>query len=65
MMIDDDTLKQLLLINDELDAALQVAERKARHGKFISALDHSWTVTHILIEAGKSKIALMYINSDL
>jgi hypothetical protein len=29
MMIDDDTLKQLLRINDELLAAMQVAERKA------------------------------------
>jgi hypothetical protein len=37
MMIDDDTLKQLLRINDELvlGAAMQVAQRKARHGYFI------------------------------
>jgi hypothetical protein len=36
MMIDDDTLKQLLRIDDETTAAMQVAERKARHGDFIS-----------------------------
>jgi hypothetical protein len=37
MKIDDDTLKQLLRINDELLAAMQVFERKARHGNFIPA----------------------------
>jgi hypothetical protein len=42
MEIDDDTLKQLLRINDEL---MQLC-------KWLNA----WTVTHILIEAGKSKL---------
>jgi hypothetical protein len=35
MMIDDDTLKQLLRINDELLQLCKMAERKARHGNFI------------------------------
>jgi len=36
MMIDDDTLKQLLRINDELMQLCKWAERKTRHGNFIS-----------------------------
>jgi hypothetical protein len=36
MMIDDDTLKQLLRINDELLQLMQVSERKTRHGNFIT-----------------------------
>jgi hypothetical protein len=36
MKIDDDTVKQLLRINDELMAAMQVSERKTRRGNFIS-----------------------------
>jgi hypothetical protein len=36
MMIDDDTLKQLLRINDELlQLCKWLAERKTRHGNFI------------------------------
>jgi len=35
MMIDDDTLKQLLRINDELMQLCKWAERKTRHGNFI------------------------------
>jgi hypothetical protein len=56
MMIDDDTLKQLLRINDELLAAMQVAERKARYGNFISSYTSRGLPTHILIEAGKNKL---------
>jgi hypothetical protein len=36
LSIDDDTLKQLLQINDEFGAAVQVAERKTRYRNFIS-----------------------------
>jgi TIR domain len=36
MMIDDDTLKQLLRINDELLQLCKFLKRKARHGNFIS-----------------------------
>ena len=36
MMIDDDTLKQLLRIDDELMQLCKLSERKARHGNFIS-----------------------------
>ena len=37
MMIDDDTLKQLLRINDELMQLYKMAERKARHGNVVAA----------------------------
>jgi hypothetical protein len=36
MMIDDDTLKQLLRINDELLQLCKWLNEKARHGSFIS-----------------------------
>lgn len=48
MMIDDDTLKQLLRINDEL-LALAVAEGKTRHGNFIPPYISVDDLTHILI----------------
>ena len=43
MMIDDDTLKWLLRIDDELTSALQMAERKTRHRSFVSLDTRSWT----------------------
>jgi hypothetical protein len=56
MMIDDDTLKQLLRINDEL---LQLCKwLNEKHGmetssRLIPLVDD---LTHILIEAGKNKL---------
>ncbi len=55
MMIDDDTLKQLLRINDEL-LQLQVTERKAGHGDFVAAHTYRDELTHILLKAGKNKL---------
>ena len=54
MMIDDDTLKQLLRINDELLQLCKFSERKTEHGNFISPLQLVDDLTHILIEAGKN-----------
>lgn len=56
MIIDDDTLKQLLLINDEL---LQLCKRlnEQRELKISSRLiPLTDNLTHILIEAGKNKL---------
>jgi hypothetical protein len=56
MMIDDDTLKQLLRINDAL---FQVCKRLTDKGdietssRLIPLVDD---LTHILIEAGKNKL---------
>jgi len=56
MMIDDDTLKQLLRINDEL---LQLCQWLNEHrdmetsSRLIPVVDD---LTHILIEAGKNKL---------
>jgi hypothetical protein len=58
MMIDDDTLKQLLRINDELLQPLQVAERKARHGNLFPADTTRDDLTHILIEPGKTTLLM-------
>ena len=55
-MIDDDTLKQLLRIDDETTAAMQVAERKARHGDFISPYTPRGRPDPHSIEAGKNKL---------
>jgi hypothetical protein len=53
MMIDDDTLKQLLRINDEL---LQLCKwlNEKRDMETSSRLVNE--LTHILIEAGKNKL---------
>ena len=56
MIIDDDTLKQLLLINNEL---LQLCKRlnEQRELKISSRLiPLTDKLTHILIEAGKNKL---------
>jgi hypothetical protein len=56
MKIDDDTLKQLLLINDELLQLCKFLNEKrdmATSSRFIPLVDDH---THILIEAGKSKL---------
>jgi hypothetical protein len=56
MMIDDDTLKQLLRINDAL---FQLCKRLTDNGeietssRLIPLVDD---LTHILIEAGKNKL---------
>ena len=56
MMIDDDTLKQLLRINDEL---LQLCKRLTdkrdmeTSSRLMPLVDD---LTHILIEAGKNKL---------
>jgi hypothetical protein len=55
MMIDDDTLKQLLR-NDELMQLCKFLNEK-RDMETSSRLIPSWTtLTHILIEAGKNKL---------
>ena len=56
MMIDDDTLKQLLRINDEL---LQLSKwlNEKRDMETSSRLYPSWTTSPIFrIEAGKNKL---------
>jgi hypothetical protein len=56
MMIDDDTLKQLLRIDDELMQLCKwLNERRdvATSSKLILLVDD---LTHILIEAGKNKL---------
>jgi len=53
MMIDDDTLKQLLRINDELFQLCKSLTDKRdieTSSRLIPLVDH---LTHILIEAGK------------
>jgi hypothetical protein len=59
MMIDDDALKQLLRINDELFAAMQVSERKARHGDFIPAYTAGGRPNAYSNRSGQEQIALM------
>ena len=56
MMIDDDTLKQLLRINDAL---FQLCKRRTRM-KLHRERPHSHSD-----RSGQEQIALMYINSDL
>jgi len=56
MMIDDDTLKQLLRINDELlDVCKWLNERRdmENSSRLMPLVDD---LTHILIEAGKKKL---------
>jgi len=56
MMIDDDTLKQLLRINDELlQFCRWLNERRdtAISSRLIPLMDD---LTHILLEAGKNKL---------
>ena len=56
MVIDDDTLKQLLRINDELMQLCKWLNEKrymATSSRLIPLVDD---LTHILIEAGKNKL---------
>ena len=56
MMIDDDTLKQLLRINDELFKLCKWLNEKRDteiSSRIIPLVDD---LTHILIEAGKNKL---------
>jgi hypothetical protein len=56
MMIDDDTLKQLLRINDELFQLCKWLNEKrdmATSSRLIPLVDD---LTHILIEAGKNRL---------
>jgi hypothetical protein len=56
MMIDDDTLKQLLQVNDELLQLCKFLNEKrdmATSSRLIPLLDD---LTHIQIEAGKNKL---------
>jgi hypothetical protein len=56
MMIDDDTLKQLLRISDELLALCKFLNEKRdmeTSSRLIPLVDD---LTHILIEAGKNKL---------
>jgi hypothetical protein len=56
MMIDDDTLKQLLRINDELLQLCKLLNEKRdmeTASRLIPLVDD---LTHILIEAGKNKL---------
>jgi hypothetical protein len=56
MMIDDDTLKQLLPINDELMQLCKWMNEKRdmdTSSRLIPLVDE---LTHILIEAGKNKL---------
>jgi hypothetical protein len=56
MMIEDDTLNQLLRINDELMQLCKLLNEKremATSSRLIPLVDD---LTHILIEAGKNKL---------
>jgi hypothetical protein len=56
MMIDDDTLKKLLRINDELVQLCKFLNEKRdmeNSSRLIALVDD---LTHILIEAGKNKL---------
>jgi hypothetical protein len=55
MMIDDDTLKQLLRINDELLRLCKWLNEK-RDMETSSLIPLVDDLTHILIEAGKNKL---------
>jgi len=59
MMIDDDTLKQLLRINDELLQLCKFLNEKRDMGTSSRLIPVADDLTHTLIEAGKNKIALM------
>jgi hypothetical protein len=56
MMIDDDTLKRLLRINDELLQLCKFLNKKGdmeTSSRLIPLVDD---LTHVLIEAGKNKL---------
>jgi hypothetical protein len=55
MIIDDDTLKQLLRINDELFRVCKWLNEK-RDMEISSRLPLVNDLTHILLEAGKNKL---------
>jgi hypothetical protein len=60
MMIDDDTLKQLLRINDELFQLCKFLNEKRdmeTSSRLIPLVDD---LTHILIEAGKNKLGISF-----
>jgi hypothetical protein len=60
MLIDDDTLKQLLQINDELIQLCKFLNEKRymeTSSRLIPLVDD---LTHILIEAGKNNKLLMH-----
>jgi len=52
MMIDDDTLKHLLRINDNLFQGMQMAQREVS-SRLIPLVDE---LTHVLLEAGRNKL---------
>jgi hypothetical protein len=56
MMIDDDTLKQLLRINDELLELCKWLNEKRDMGTSSRLIPLVDGLTHILIEAGKNKL---------
>src|SRR4030095_14685062 len=65
MMIDDDTLKELLRINDELLQLCKFLNEKhdmETSSCLIALVDD---LTHILIEAGKEQITLMQQDKDI
>ena len=56
MMIDDDTLKQLLRINDELLQLCKFLNEKRDMKTSSRLIPFVDDLTHILIEAGKNKL---------
>jgi hypothetical protein len=56
MMIDDDTLKQLLRINDELLQPCKWLNEKRDTETSSRLIPLVGDLTHILIEAGKNKL---------
>ena len=56
MMIDDDTLKQLLRINDELLQPCKFLNGKRDMDTSSGLIPLVDDLTHILIEAGKNKL---------
>jgi hypothetical protein len=56
MMIDDDTLKQLLRINDELLQPRKFLNEKRDMETSTCLIPLVDDLTHILIEAGKNKL---------
>jgi hypothetical protein len=56
MMIDDDTLKQLLRINDELMQLCKFSEPKTDMAISSSLIPLVDDLTHILIKPGKNKL---------
>ena len=56
MIIDDDTLKQLLRIDDELFQLCKFLNEKHDMETSSRLLPHVHDLTHLLIEAGKNKL---------